>query len=120
MTEPAAPRATADTLSRPSANGSAPPPRPPPGDGGCIPRISGIRTGLIAAAALMCSAHPGQRAQEAYLALADCAVMNGKTPDLHMLNVIVADMSASLDFYRQLGVVVPDGDITTGAPELPF
>jgi hypothetical protein len=28
--------------------------------------------------------------------------MNGKASDLHMLNVIVADMSASLDFYRQL------------------
>jgi len=26
-----------------------------------------------------------------------------------MLNVLVGDMSASLDFYRRLGVVVPDG-----------
>ena len=41
--------------------------------------------------------------------------MNGKAPDLYMLNVIVADMPASLDFYRQLGVVVPDGDVTAGA-----
>jgi hypothetical protein len=41
--------------------------------------------------------------------------MNGKAPDLHMLNVIVADMPASLDFYRQLGAVVPDGDVTAGA-----
>ena len=41
--------------------------------------------------------------------------MNGNAPDLHMLNVIVADRPASLDFYRQLGVVVSDGDVTTGA-----
>jgi catechol 2,3-dioxygenase-like lactoylglutathione lyase family enzyme len=41
--------------------------------------------------------------------------MNGNARDLHMLNVIVADMPASLDFYRQLGVVVSDGDVTTGA-----
>ena len=33
--------------------------------------------------------------------------MSESTPDLHMLNVVVADMSASLDFYRQLGVAVP-------------
>ena len=36
---------------------------------------------------------------EAHRALADWGVMNGKAPDLHMLNVIVADMPASLDFY---------------------
>ena len=41
--------------------------------------------------------------------------MNGKAPDLHMLNVVVADMPASPDFYRQQGVVVPDGDVTTAA-----
>ena len=28
-------------------------------------------------------------------------------PDLHMLNVVVGDMAASLDFYRRLGVAVP-------------
>ena len=27
--------------------------------------------------------------------------------DLHMLNVIVRDMAASLDFYRRLGIAVP-------------
>ncbi|HET9611826.1 MAG TPA: VOC family protein [Acidimicrobiales bacterium] len=29
-------------------------------------------------------------------------------PDLHMLNVVVGDMAATLDFYRRLGVAVPD------------
>ena len=62
----------------------------------------------------MLFADRGHRAFETLPALADWGVMNGKAPDLHMLNVIVADMSASLDFYRQLGVV-PDGDVTTGA-----
>jgi catechol 2,3-dioxygenase-like lactoylglutathione lyase family enzyme len=28
-------------------------------------------------------------------------------PDLHMLNVVVRDMTASLDFYRRLGIAVP-------------
>jgi len=28
-------------------------------------------------------------------------------PDLHMLNVVVGDMAASLDFYRRLGIAVP-------------
>ncbi len=28
-------------------------------------------------------------------------------PDLHMLNVVVRDMAASVEFYRRLGVVVP-------------
>jgi uncharacterized glyoxalase superfamily protein PhnB len=40
--------------------------------------------------------------------------MSESTPDLHMLNVVVADMSASLDFYRQLGVAVPDGAAAVG------
>jgi uncharacterized glyoxalase superfamily protein PhnB len=36
-------------------------------------------------------------------------------PDLHMLNVVVSDMTASLDFYRRLGVEVPDpGDVVGG------
>jgi len=34
--------------------------------------------------------------------------MSESTPDLHMLNLVVADVSASLDFYRQLGITVPD------------
>jgi len=40
--------------------------------------------------------------------------MNESPPDLHMLNVVVADMSASLGFYRQLGVAVPDGAAVVG------
>ena len=35
--------------------------------------------------------------------------MNNSGPDLHMLNLVVDDMRASLDFYRQLGIAVPDG-----------
>src|SRR5262249_53852235 len=42
--------------------------------------------------------------------LADCGVMSESTPDLHMLNVVVGDMAASLDFYRRLGIAVP-GDL---------
>jgi SAM-dependent methyltransferase/catechol 2,3-dioxygenase-like lactoylglutathione lyase family enzyme len=43
--------------------------------------------------------------------VASCEFMSESPPDLHMLNVVVADMSASLDFYRRLGVAVPgDGD----------
>ena len=34
--------------------------------------------------------------------------MPDSAPDLHMLNVIVGDMSTSLDFYRRLGIAVPD------------
>ncbi len=47
-------------------------------------------------------------------ALADCGVMSNSAPDLHMLNVVVADMSASLDFYRRLGIAVPDTEDTVG------
>jgi uncharacterized glyoxalase superfamily protein PhnB len=38
--------------------------------------------------------------------------MSESRPDLHMLNVVVSDMAASLDFYRRLGIVVP-GDLDT-------
>jgi hypothetical protein len=33
-------------------------------------------------------------------ALADCCVMKNSGPDLHMLNLVVDDMRASLDFYQ--------------------
>ena len=33
--------------------------------------------------------------------------MAGDRIDLHMVNVVVADMAAALDFYRRLGVDVP-------------
>jgi catechol 2,3-dioxygenase-like lactoylglutathione lyase family enzyme len=34
-------------------------------------------------------------------------VSGDSPPDLHMLNVVVRDMAASLDFYRRLGIAVP-------------
>jgi catechol 2,3-dioxygenase-like lactoylglutathione lyase family enzyme len=40
--------------------------------------------------------------------------MSDQQADLHMLNVAVTDMAASLEFYRRLGVAVPDKD-TAGA-----
>jgi hypothetical protein len=36
--------------------------------------------------------------------------MSDGVPDLHMLNVVVADMPAGFDFYRRLGVAVPGED----------
>jgi uncharacterized glyoxalase superfamily protein PhnB len=39
--------------------------------------------------------------------------MSESPPYLNMLNVVVGDMSASLDFYRLLGVAVPDGSDAT-------
>ena len=33
--------------------------------------------------------------------------MSDTPPDLHMLNVVVGDMAASLDFYQRLGAVTP-------------
>ncbi len=41
--------------------------------------------------------------------------MSESTADLHMLNVVVGDMPASLDFYRRLGVAVPDDAVTASA-----
>jgi len=40
--------------------------------------------------------------------------MSDRAPDLHMLNLVVADLPASLDFYRRLGVPVPDGPDAEG------
>jgi uncharacterized glyoxalase superfamily protein PhnB len=34
--------------------------------------------------------------------------MSESVPNLHMLNLVVADMAASLDFYRRLGVALPE------------
>lgn len=36
--------------------------------------------------------------------------MSDSPPDLHMVNLVVGDMPASLDFYRRLGVAVPGDD----------
>jgi uncharacterized glyoxalase superfamily protein PhnB len=45
--------------------------------------------------------------------------MSEPVADLHMLNVIVADMAATLDFYRRLGVAVPDHvDVAGGHVQL--
>jgi catechol 2,3-dioxygenase-like lactoylglutathione lyase family enzyme len=41
-------------------------------------------------------------------------VISDSPPDLHMLNVIVGDMQASLEFYRRLGVT-PRGQGPPGA-----
>ena len=43
--------------------------------------------------------------------------MGEPAADLHMLNVIVRDMAASLEFYRRLGVSVPD-DVNAAAAHL--
>jgi uncharacterized glyoxalase superfamily protein PhnB len=40
--------------------------------------------------------------------------MSDSPPDLHMLNLVVDDMRASLDFYRRLGVAVPHGEAAAG------
>jgi catechol 2,3-dioxygenase-like lactoylglutathione lyase family enzyme len=40
--------------------------------------------------------------------------MRDGSPDLHMLNVVVQDMDATLAFYRRLGVTVPEGDDAAG------
>ncbi len=36
-------------------------------------------------------------------------------PDLHMLNLVIHDMAASLDFYRRLGIAIPQGQDPAGA-----
>ena len=40
--------------------------------------------------------------------------MSERTPDLHMLNVVVSDMAAGLAFYRRLGIAVPGDAVTPG------
>jgi len=40
-------------------------------------------------------------------------MVNGSA-DLHMLNVLVRDMATSVEFYRRLGVSVPDGEDPMG------
>jgi catechol 2,3-dioxygenase-like lactoylglutathione lyase family enzyme len=41
--------------------------------------------------------------------------MTDEAPDLHMLNVVVSDMAATLDFYRRLGVPEPEIADPSGA-----
>ena len=46
-------------------------------------------------------------------------VSRDSPPDLHMLNVVVRDMAASLDFYRRLGIAVPaPGDAASAHVQL--
>lgn len=40
--------------------------------------------------------------------------MTEGAPDLHMVNLIVGDMEASLEFYRRLGVDVADANASGG------
>jgi uncharacterized glyoxalase superfamily protein PhnB len=40
--------------------------------------------------------------------------MESDAPDLHMLNLVVGDIQASIDFYRRLGVVGPESPAVTG------
>jgi uncharacterized glyoxalase superfamily protein PhnB len=45
--------------------------------------------------------------------------MSDEAPDLHMLNLVVADMTASLEFYRRLGIApAPGGEPTVGHLQL--
>lgn len=36
--------------------------------------------------------------------------MSDAAPELHMLNLVVGDTAASVDFYRRLGVELPSGE----------
>jgi catechol 2,3-dioxygenase-like lactoylglutathione lyase family enzyme len=40
--------------------------------------------------------------------------MSDSQPDLHMLNLVVGDLPASLDFFRRLGIAVPPGEEAAG------
>jgi catechol 2,3-dioxygenase-like lactoylglutathione lyase family enzyme len=40
--------------------------------------------------------------------------MSNSQPDLHMLNLVVGDLPASLDFFRRLGIAVPAGEDAAG------
>jgi catechol 2,3-dioxygenase-like lactoylglutathione lyase family enzyme len=40
--------------------------------------------------------------------------MADAAPELHMLNLVVGDTAASVDFYRRLGVELPSGEQPSG------
>ncbi len=40
--------------------------------------------------------------------------MSESPPGLHMLNLVVGDMAASIDFYRRLGIAVPHEENAAG------
>ena len=41
--------------------------------------------------------------------------MGNARPDLRMMNLVVGDMASSVEFYRRLGVTVPDAEAASGA-----
>jgi catechol 2,3-dioxygenase-like lactoylglutathione lyase family enzyme len=41
--------------------------------------------------------------------------MSDAAPELHMLNLVVGDTAASVDFYRRLGVKLPSGEEASAA-----
>jgi len=41
--------------------------------------------------------------------------MSDTAPELHMLNLVVGDTAASVDFYRRLGVELPSGETPSDA-----
>jgi catechol 2,3-dioxygenase-like lactoylglutathione lyase family enzyme len=59
--------------------------------------------------------HCGLRAIEACVLSGRLPWVSESPPDLHMLNLVVGDMPASLEFYRRLGVVAPDSEGMPGA-----
>lgn len=67
---------------------------------------------------LQADAGPGNRGQAADAADRPCGRLpkvSHSPPDLHMLNLVVTDMAASLDFYRRLGIAVPEVQDAAGA-----
>jgi catechol 2,3-dioxygenase-like lactoylglutathione lyase family enzyme len=63
-------------------------------------------------------AAPGDRGQAAGAAgrlSGRLRKVSDSPPGLHMLNLVVTDMAASLDFYRRLGIAVPQGQGAAGA-----
>ena len=67
---------------------------------------------------LQAGAGPGGPRQAAGAADRPCGRLpkvSDSPPDLHMLNLVVTDMAASLDFYRRLGVAAPEGQDAAGA-----
>ncbi len=96
-------------LNRPRAVGSRPHTLPAP-----LKPMTGRQAGQGRCTTLI-RRPPSPDVSTADGALADCGVMSDRPPDLHMLNLVVGDMSASLDFYRRLGIAVPLGEDAAGA-----
>ena len=73
-------------------------------------------TALTVPDSLICVLSGGQGSNSGThgCSLADCAGISDSAPDLHMLNVVVGDMAASLGFYHRLGIAVPGGEVAAG------